>query len=423
MLIFLAINDTSIRQSMINRWFDNYIKLRLNDDSDAKKASEKLIFLDFDNRSMRDLERAGMTPRNKIADLLKRAYEGGAKLVFIDIDFSERDYTPEKFLPGDETPLSGLMRDKILFELLAKIKDDVSSDMKVLLPVTTYADMTQKNNIFMELIDNKKIYGVTAAFTVSSQNSIVRFWLPYLETKDILWSVPILSMVLTCGKYDELESIKKNLLEGSSEAFTLSKSENKFTFYRESSQNNGLLRDSQHHQYNRIQYAILPQNVDAGKPFGNISPNQIGHWRKKYGIDNRRINYHDKIVIIGRADDDCADFHETPVGRMSGMYVHANSIATVLGDTQPHLMSLCKYVIIEEALVILASCIFLFLNSSLAICIVAMMTCSCWFGTYWYFKFSNEFIYTSFAFAGLWIYRLLNKLRKFCRFIFNRKVK
>ena len=182
--VFMA-NERPKNEENINNYHKK--KSLINEeDSEAKtpigKKMMEIIFLDFDNKSLRDLGRPNIIPRNKIADLLNFAYQGRAALVVIDMDFSDSDYTPERLLAGDKSPMTGLARDNLLFNLLQQIKDDSSSNTKVLLPITTYADFMQKHNIFSELIDNKKIFSVTPAFTISRLDNKVRFWMPYLET-------------------------------------------------------------------------------------------------------------------------------------------------------------------------------------------------------------------------------------------------
>ena len=425
MLIFTALKDTAMRQNIINHWFDYYIKLRMNSDTETKRASDNLVFLDFDNKSMRDLGRPEMIPRNKIADLVRFAYNGGAGIIIIDLDFSVRDYTPERLLAGDNEQMTGQDRDNILFNLLRQIREDTDSPTKIFLPVTAYSDREQKNNIFAELFDNKKIYPVTPNFTLSNPDNVVRFWMPYFEAiesnthnHNVLWSMPLLSLALFYGDFDEIDKLKHEVIEGENNSFTLNirrdNSEHKFTFYRENSHENELIRDSKYLQYNRIQYTFLPPNTTPNAPFGTIPLNRIGHWRKK-GIDNKRIDYKGKIVIIGRADSDAMDFYATIAGRMSGMYIHGNSIATILGRTQPHLASVYKYILVETILIIAASSVFLCANSLVAIFIIVIMTILCWLGTYWYFQITNEFIYTSFAFAGMGLYRIINMRRKFMK--------
>ena len=90
----------------------------------------------------------------------------------------------------------------------------------------------------------------------------------------------------------------------------------------------GVVRYTQAEQYNSIQYVIFPAGVKPSKPInGNLKDDQRWSWRSN-GIDESRFNCRNKIVIFGRADSKCNDFHSTPVGRMLGMYIHANFSGT-----------------------------------------------------------------------------------------------
>ena len=151
-LICLTIfKNTSLGQESINWWFDKYISWQVKDE-----ISSEIVFLDFDNTSMLELNRPSITPRDKVADLVKIAYEGGAKIIILDFEFSDADYSPEKFIASDAFALDGEKRDKVLYNLLQTISHDTSTDTKILLLGSTYADMSKKKNIFSSLIDEKK---------------------------------------------------------------------------------------------------------------------------------------------------------------------------------------------------------------------------------------------------------------------------
>lgn len=429
-LFFIFFRDTVIRQDIINSWFDKYISLRLDSDTETKRIANEIVFLDFDNTSIEELKRPDLTPRNKVADLVRIAYEKEAKLIIIDMDFSEVDYSPFKLLAGDKTELNGESRDKILYDLLETIKNDNVQDTKVLIPSITYADQHEKPNIFSNLIDDKKIYSITSTFTANNRNNWdVRFWLPYLKTKKLdteethlLWSIPIMTMALTIGNEEELKPLEQSILNDNdidNESYTLNvKRQNReetFTFYEEQYKKQGLIRDTQSNQYNRIQYTILPPNVKPLEPFGNIPAKHIGHWRNSaFKLDNERIDCKDKIVIIGRSDDNCGDLHATPIAIMPGMYIHGNIIATALSETQPHLTSISKHLIIEIILVIIASYMFLLIPQKTKYLIPIMMG-MCWLFSYLYFCYSNEFIFFSFAFTSIGVYNWLKNIQNFFR--------
>ena len=422
LLFFVAVKDTAIQQSFINGWFDYYIMFRMDSETDTQKAAQDITFLDFDDKSFQTLNKPSMTPRDKVAELLKIAYAGNAKVVVLDLDFSEPDY-------------QYLNRDKVLFDTIEQIKNDSNSQTKILLPLTNYADKTLKPNVFSSLIDNKKVFAVTPTLTINRVgDNYARFWLPYLQVEDdqtgerkILWSIPLLSAVLYAGNFEELENIQSEILDGDAATFTIKLNRGQFTFYREQNKNGGLIRDTGALQYNRIQYVTIPPDVLEKFPFGTIAPANIGHWRKD-GLDNKKIDCQNKIVIIGRADADCNDFFLTPIGNLTGMYIHGNSVASILGETRPHLTPLYKHVLIEIFLILIAAYSFLILSEFKAKCVVFIMTPLCWILTYVYFCFTNEFIYLCFAFTALGIYNFVNNIQIFIvsgfsvRHLFRRRV-
>ena len=138
-LIFLVLTrDTQLQQSPINMFFDKAIELRADflewdRECDAKIAAEDIVILSFDDDAVKDLGRPYITPRNKIADMIRFAYEGGASVVVIDMALSDPDYTPSRKLLGDSKFMTGHERDEELFNLLDKIKNDASTNTKILL--------------------------------------------------------------------------------------------------------------------------------------------------------------------------------------------------------------------------------------------------------------------------------------------------
>ena len=421
LFFFILIKDTAVIQASINGWLDYYIMFRMNSDTDTHAVASNITFLDFDNKSFKMLNKPDLTPRDKVAYLLDIAYSGNAKVIVLDIDFSESDYSPTKKFADEDVPRNGLERDKILFDTIERIKNDSTSDTKIIIPLVNYADKTVKRNIFESLIDNKKIFAATPTLTTNQGgDNYARFWLPYLTVKDnetnepkILWSIPLLAAVLYAGDFNDLENSRTEILNDNKNSFVTKinyKQNQQFTFYRESLQNSGIIRDTTAVQYNRIQYVAIPPDVLVQFPLGTIAPSNIGHWRKN-GLDNTRIDCQDKIVIIGRADEDCSDFFTTPCGNLSGMYIHGNSIASILGETRPHLAPIYKYVLIEVLLIIITAYAFLGLREFQATCVVMILNLLCLVGTYIYFCYTNEFVYLSFCFMFLGIYNFVNDIQ------------
>ena len=421
LIFFIMVRDNAIIQASINGWLDYYIMFRMNSETDTYKAAQKVTFLDFDNKSFQALGKPDMTPRDKVAELLSVAYEGKAGIVILDMDFSEPDYTPAKIFVDEKVAKSGSERDQVLFNTIERIKKDTTSQTKILLPLVTYADKTVKHNIFSSLIDNEKVFAVTPTLTTNQLgDNEVRFWLPYLEVTDnetqekkILWSIPLLSAVLYSGNLETFQKLQDDILNTDKISFVTEiyhPETEQFRFYRERTNAYGLIRDTDSLQYNRIQYVSLPPNVLANYPLGTIEPSNIGHWRKD-GLDNNRINCKDKIVIIGRSDEDCSDFFATPCGNLSGMYVHGNGIVSILGATRPHLTPLYKYVLIELLLILITAYAFLGLREFQATCVVMILNVLCLVCTYIYFCYTNEFVYLSFCFMFLGIYNFVNDIQ------------
>ena len=439
-LIFIVLlKDTGFKQEAINRYFDQYILWRMDVDENSffdkyilfGKAADKetrenareIIFLDFDDDAIKTINRTDLTPRNKTADLIRAAYNGGASIIFVDIDFSEPDLNPARLIAGDEVALTGAERDQILYDLLKTIRDDPNSDTKILIPSMTYSDHTAQPNIFAELIDGKKIFEVTPM--LSEYKSNTRFWIPYLKAKHadtgepyILWSPQIMTLILKYGRLDELNIL--NLLSDTDENmsthfFKVDRNgvRENFPIYEEMYTDEGIVRDTQAEQYNRIQYVIFPAGVKASKPInGNLGDDQRWSWRIN-GIDESRFNCRDKIVIVGRDDNKCNDFHSTPVGRMPGMYIHANAIATALSSSRPHLCTVISHMAIEFFLVVITAYIFLNFEGWVSFfSVLGVFVCADVFLPYFWYCFTNECIFTNMAFMNLGFYTGVKAVEK-----------
>ena len=432
LFFFAFTRDNPVQQSFINMLFDKAIVARsggsgassifniveIGHESDAKIASKNIIMLSLNDEAIKDLRRPNMTPRNKIADMIRYAYEGGASVIVLDVALSYSDNSPAFKRVGDPAPMTGQERDKELFNLLEKIKNDTTSNSRVLI----YADQMGDSE-FATLIDDKKIYLATPQVSASLESSRrVRFWKPYseiieyedeFETRKVLWSFELLTLALMEGGEEELERISQNILHGDDDEFTMHcKSGRDFVFYREISLDNYLtFRDTSSLQYNRIQYVFTPQgNWDERTIYENI-----GHWHDNSPdtLDNTKIDFRNKVVIVGREDKECDDFLLTPIGRMAGMYVHGNAIATVLGKTQPHISPLWKYLLIEITLIIVTAYAFIYLQYSGAKRFAFALTIICAVGVYAYFFFTNEFVYLTCSFTSIGIYNFVSRMEQF----------
>lgn len=419
---FVLTRDTPVQQSLINALFDQAIEwrtglLKFGRECDAEIAAKDIVILSFNDTDMKEWRYPIMTPRNKMADMIRFAYEGGASVIVLDMELAEPDYSPAKKILGDSKAMTGQERDKELFDLLERIKNDTASNTRVLISGDLHADKTLKENDFARLIDNKKIYAASTYVSASRGNDrTVRFWQPYVEitaeydeveSREVLWSFQILSLALTEGGEEDLERISQNILHGNDEKFTLHcNSGREFIFYREIESSTGMvLRNTQSLQYNRIQYVFKPFSLE--KKMHNISTENEGHWS-----DHEYLDFKNKIVLIGREDKECNDFIATPIGRMPGLYVHGNAIATILGNTPPHISPLWKYLVIEIILIIVTAYIFVYRQYSGAKRISGIMAIICQGGVYIYFWFTNEFVYLTCSFASIGVYNFVSRMEE-----------
>lgn len=122
LFFFVITRDTPVQQPFINMLFDTVIEYRSGfwffdkfvelDESDAKIASKNVVILSFDDDAIKYLRRPNITPRNKIADMIRYAYEGGASVIVVDSLLSDSDYSPASKILGDSKPMTGQERDK-----------------------------------------------------------------------------------------------------------------------------------------------------------------------------------------------------------------------------------------------------------------------------------------------------------------------
>lgn len=420
LVISVALENTNWGQHGINSWFDTFIAQKAK--FQGRLATKPgLIILEIDDKGWLDLGKPDQVPRDKLAAMIDTARQGGAKLIVLDFNLSEADYTPPKLLPGESTPLGGQERDQLLLRALERLRQP-ENHTKLLLPVINYADLTFRENQFTKLIDDKNILGVTPAFSQGlGGDNVVRFWVPYLQgtaldsgAKEIFWSMPVTALAVAGGGETELAAARDKFLHKTADSVTLPLQINgrskPFTLYQEKYAGARLaIRDATHLQYNRILYGLYPAGINSKFPFGNLAGNMSGRWRQK-GIDNDKLDYKDKIVIIGRSDRNCNDFVRTPAGRMPGMYVHANSIYTLLQDSQPHMTTPVVHLAVECLLIFLTAIIFASFSTRLANLLLVVQFNICWILAFVYFYFSNEFVNLNFSFMGIVIYKYLRQV-------------
>ncbi len=253
-------------------------------------------------------------PRDKLAHFLGLAEKNGARVVILDVLF---DYPSP--IPAEDRALR-----KVLEEMTRN-----SSPVHVIFPtLTSRVDGTLKKSVFDDLIARNPNFHRGLPYVAFSQTDrVVRYLRYYDIVKDrdgksqVLWSTPVLSVVLFTGDAAKLaslqESILRDLEQKKSDAYTLRLS-------------SGGTLDIYNREIfsNRIRFSLIPPGVLDSQ--GNLFTERI----LPDELDAMQTELRDKIVVVGTSSADKEGWYPTPVGDMPGMYVIGNGINMILGDWQ-----------------------------------------------------------------------------------------
>lgn len=411
LLVSIVLEDSTWGRKNVNLQFDTFI---LEEASNVKgqhdtRISPEIVFFDIDNITYQKWGRPNLTPRDKVAQLMEIAYEGGARVIVSDINVEEPDYTPTQSLEG-EPSLSGLQRDQRLRQVLEDIKLH-GGNTKVILPAISYTDKTLRRNIFDDLIDNHIIYRGTPASVRDEYDQVTRYWLPFQEyinnkgERDVLWSSPLLAVILANG--GDIEDLKEQAetVEQYCEA-----NHKPFLLEMKNSQQKIQLYTEVGSQYNRIRYFLLPENILT--PNGTlyaVNQRKTSSGMEVFTTTNPSYSLKGKIVIIGNSSPEYNDMHMTPVGNIPGMYVQGNVINTLLQNQQISISHPVLHYIVEVILIILASYIFLYFHSFAAQLLLSGFIISLLPIFYYIFLSTGIFFDLAFPLLGIGFHELFAK--------------
>ncbi len=384
----------------------------------------------------------------------------------------ERSEETASFLEG----ISNEAGDKLLSDVLAKIENDQNTNTQVLIPKMSYSDQTAKNSFLTRSLGktSNHIFWVSPHFYPADADPYLRFWAPYVEVKDakgipqeILWTMPFMSAALFQDtSKDDLNNLAEQLLELHRSQANGEKMERKaFPFpWRENEcfhsveRVNGdiVLRPDER---NRIAFDFLSDNsplLATSVKFKKIPlirrilnnmdeavHDQIYHWRRngsgtdielllptKTGAGKRNIGYlhrasegtretsheqnfcKDKIVIIGRSDEDGNDLFWTCVDRMPGMYVNGNAIATLLphkGLELPHPASGQWFMLWDAIFLFVFSCITVKCSPPQILISTLVLPFLAYGGFFIWFTMTNTFVYAGVACFVVALFDTVNK--------------
>jgi CHASE2 domain-containing sensor protein len=398
-LLMHLVESTQWGENVLNSAFDVFIRI------DAHKTvknivdteEEGILIVDLDHNKKpgpNTRENPLLSPRDQIAQIIDTARNGGAKVVVLDIFLENKDCCfPEK--------------DNTLREVLNRFPKAGDSKTKVIFAVSKENKKELKKNLFDKLIDNNpNFYRAIPTLYASQTDALIRYWKAYDTSekqgkKQIIWSIPVLTSALYGNTFKKLKTMEKQLT-GRAQASGPG-------FCKLQLGKNQKVRIPLNHMDSfrqRIRFLLFPKDCMTGHPAGNLilpTPEILTPQRCK-----------DKIVIVGSSDPLKGDRHLTPIGRMPGMYIQANSIYTLLKKKQPEPASLWIALVIDLLIILLTAYLFHYLHSFIAKLLITVSVIALFgFIAYFYF-FQSHGIFLNFVFviAGIGYLETISTLRE-----------
>ncbi len=394
------LQQTRWGESTLDKFMDLFISSESGKAARVQKdiGDSPILFVDIDHETYKNWGEPLITPRDKLANILRILHEGGAKVIVLDILLEGNDCLKEN--------------DHKLLDVLRRIQLDEHGPTKIILPQRIGFEGELKKSLFDILFEKgdspgalkpQKLYRATPVLSATGADNIVRYWNLYERypgengRQEIIWGYPIVAVLLAVeGSLQKLDSFgeilerEKSHPRGDHERLRLSTGKIIKLPYEKS-----------HLYLQRLRFLLVPKrsakegsaepDIGAG---GNLFQTAIGFEELEY----YKESFKDKIVVVGNSSPDVGDIHKTPVGDMAGMYILGNSINTILAKEQPSPPPVWLSIVIEVAVIILAAYLFLYFTSLLAQ-VIASVLILLLFGYFGYLYFLKTGIFLNFVFA------------------------
>lgn len=430
--IFIAVICHSLQfttwgESIINNVLDTYIESEAREAIKNPKCIDEgnVVFVEIDHDTYVKWGEPHITPRDKLAQIIKKCYDAGAKVILLDITFEKEEQPPNN--SGDKE-LQG-----VLEYILRKEKERRSNKNST--SENSFAGIVfcrrigfkgdLKKSIFYDYFkkntgkDNINIfYHAVSLFSSNANDNVIRYWnshKKYLnENKkdDLIWGAPLLAIILHEDKTDQFEFLRKKLLSGKQD------SEIDKVVFKNGNEYH-LTSNTSHTYYQRIRFTIIPgkdKEMDREtikESSKNNDVTQEGNaWlvRAKYNEHFDNIGdafFRNKIVIIGNSSPDIGDMHRTPVGDMAGIYLLGNAVNTILNTKQVRHPHWWVGYLVELFIIVAAAYFFLYLMS---FWVLFMSVIFISFGLaelgYWYFIKTGFFLNSGLIFMGMVFHKI-----------------
>jgi hypothetical protein len=394
------LQETRWGESTLDKFMDLFISTESGKAGRVQKGigDSPILFVDIDHETYKRWGEPLITPRDKLADILRILHDAGAGVIVLDI-----------LLEGDDCLKEN---DQKLLDVLRRIQLDERSPTKIILPQRIGFQGELKKSLFDVLFEPgpspgaptlQKLYRATPVLSATGADNIVRYWNLYERYRcgdgrpEIIWGYPIAAVLLAVeGSLKGLDAfgeiLKKEQGRPERDHERLRLSTGKIV---------KLPHEKSHLYLQRLRFLLVPKRSakDAfGEPDigaqGNLFQTVVGFEE----LNHYRDAFKGKIVVVGNSSPDVGDIHKTPVGDMAGMYILGNSIYTILAKEQPSPPPVWLSIAIEVAVIILAAYLFLYFTSLLAQ-VIASVVILLLFGYIGYLYFLRTGIFLNFVFA------------------------
>lgn len=362
LLILSSTPLNSWMQARVERVQDWVIAMDFGTHSDSGKGSGKLeqfyAFVDMDEKTYRSWGEPFLTPRDRLACLIKTIAAAQPSLVIVDVDLArsnqeapERDGELQKTLA--QLPAGPPI---ILVKSLRKSADPNK-------PPTVRQSFLDKT-----VAESDRLYWAYPIFLRDDSHSIRRWKIAVCAAQDnktvLLPSVQLLAYALQSRGPDGnlLEEMTAQLQDA--EGFCSSPGGGRRNSLVIGEQAFSLDEDGQE---NRIFYSMKPgtappQIIDGAqaRPLLITLPAQSLCSGNVQPFLNDML--HGRIVIIGASFADSFDIHETPLGPLPGAVIILNSLRSLFTYGVQHSLPWPVRVVFCIGLISLAACCFLYLN-------------------------------------------------------------
>lgn len=427
--IFIAVLCHSLEyttwgESIINKILDVYIESEARQAIENPESIQKgnIVFVEIDHDIYVSWGEPDITPRDKLAQIVKKCYDAGAKVILLDVIFEKKEQLPND--AGDKE-LNGVLEYICTKERLKRDNETIGNEnffagIIFCRRVGFTGDL--KKNIFYDSgkeLEKKKnltiFYHAVSLFSSNKSDNIVRYWNSFkkyrkgTKKEDLIWGAPLLAVMLYEDKAFQLKSLEKIILAN--------KQDNQYGEIDKITFKNGneyhLTLNPNHTYSQHIRYEIIPDREDK-ESSENRNNQQEGNTyliTAKYSANFDYIGddiFRDKIVIIGSSSPDIGDMHRTPVGDLPGIYLLGNAANTILNAKQVKHPYWWLGYLIELSVIIAAAYLFLYLFSFLALFVfIIFISLGLVELGYWYFERTGFFMNSGLIFIGMVLHKII----------------